>query len=134
LQGTTTGGLPYPESSDALNQGANAIKALALAIEQRGGGFGTWRSRQQLTFAGGRPPGVAIPAGLKSIGGILITGEWGGGLNDVPLSVAAETGLCTVTNLALLGYMPPPPGGAAGSATWYSGKAWINMLVWGPIV
>lgn len=33
LQGTTPKGLPYPESTDPLNQGANAIKALALAVD-----------------------------------------------------------------------------------------------------
>jgi hypothetical protein len=30
---TTPNGLPYPESTDQLSQGANAIKALALAVD-----------------------------------------------------------------------------------------------------
>lgn len=34
-QGTTTSGLPYPESTAALQQGANDIKALALALDPR---------------------------------------------------------------------------------------------------
>jgi hypothetical protein len=35
LGGTTPGGLPYPVSSDPANQGANAIKALALAVDSK---------------------------------------------------------------------------------------------------
>jgi hypothetical protein len=35
LQGVTTSGLPYPESTAALQQGANDIKALALALDPR---------------------------------------------------------------------------------------------------
>lgn len=31
--GTTTGGLPYPESTDPIAAGADAIKALALAVD-----------------------------------------------------------------------------------------------------
>jgi hypothetical protein len=34
----TPGGLPYPESSAPANQGANDIKALALAVDARGVG------------------------------------------------------------------------------------------------
>lgn len=33
---TTPGGLPYPDSTDDFNQGANDIKALALALSARG--------------------------------------------------------------------------------------------------
>lgn len=33
--GTTTGGLPYPEPSDPVAEGANAIKALAQAIDPK---------------------------------------------------------------------------------------------------
>lgn len=33
LSAVTPGGLPYPVSSDPANQGANAIKALALALD-----------------------------------------------------------------------------------------------------
>jgi hypothetical protein len=33
LTGVTPGGLPYPESSEAVAGGANAIKALALALD-----------------------------------------------------------------------------------------------------
>lgn len=33
LSAVTPGGLPYPVSSDPANQGANAIKALALAVD-----------------------------------------------------------------------------------------------------
>lgn len=35
---TTPGGLPFPDSLDDLNQGANDIKALALALDARGAG------------------------------------------------------------------------------------------------
>ena len=34
-QSSTTAGLPYPESTAALQQGANDIKALALALDGR---------------------------------------------------------------------------------------------------
>lgn len=47
LTGTTPKGLPYPESTDPLNQGANAIKALALAVDA------TW------TAGAGAPTGDA---------------------------------------------------------------------------
>lgn len=34
----TPDGLPFPGSDDDLNQGANAIKALAVALDERGAG------------------------------------------------------------------------------------------------
>lgn len=45
---TTPGGLPYPESTGPSNQGANDIKALALALDNRGGAlltqYGAWQT------------------------------------------------------------------------------------------
>jgi hypothetical protein len=47
--GVTTNGLPYPLSTDPLQQGANDIKALALALEARGHGLRVEHGVRQLT-------------------------------------------------------------------------------------
>jgi hypothetical protein len=40
--------LPYPESTDDINQGANDIKALALELGARGGAFRIQGAQQQV--------------------------------------------------------------------------------------
>lgn len=132
LMGTTPGGLPFPESSEPLTEAANAIKALAIAVENRGGGFVSTRGRVRLTFAGGRPTvPPPLPAGMfGAIGGVLLSCEWGDG-PAVPLSMAVETSLQGVTNLALLGYLPPVPGANPPESNWFGGPVWVSYLVWG---
>jgi hypothetical protein len=65
LQGVTTGGLPYPESTGPLQQGANDIKALALAVDARGGGKLTQSGTTTVTFTAGNGS-VTFPAPFKA--------------------------------------------------------------------
>lgn len=131
LQGSTAGGLPYPESTDPLNQGANAIKALAMALDTRGAGYKSMRGRSRMTFSGGRPPPINVTAlGLTAIGGVLLSGEWGDG-PPVPMTIAVETSVTTLTSIGLLGYCPPTPGSNPQNSSWYTGPCWVSWLVWG---
>jgi hypothetical protein len=69
---STPNGLPYPESTDDLNQGANDIKALALALDPRagyiveagGGQFAVSGGNCSINFkkAFPRPPWVVVSA------------------------------------------------------------------------
>lgn len=54
LASSTTNGLPYPESTDRLNQGAVAMKALATALEVRG--YGLRMELGALTGSSGERP------------------------------------------------------------------------------
>lgn len=60
LSAVTPGGLPYPVSGDPANQGANAIKALALALDT--------------AFAG---PWVTVPLNSGFTGALLVRIEGG---------------------------------------------------------
>lgn len=54
--GTTTTGLPYPEPTDPVAAGADAIKALALAIDPRLSG--PWTPFSPLLYMGGAGVGL----------------------------------------------------------------------------
>jgi hypothetical protein len=60
--GTTTGGLPYPEPTDPVSAGANAIKALAQALDPA-----WWRCERLAQFAvGGGGTDVTVGAGAAA--------------------------------------------------------------------
>ena len=59
-RGTTPSGLPYPESTDAVMAGADAIKALALAVETK--------------IIGGSPQSVY--EGIRNLGGANVPIAW----------------------------------------------------------
>ena len=124
-QGTTTGGLPYPESSGASNQGANDIKALALALEGRGLGFKSFRGYvNAAAFNAGRYT-LTLPAGLTAApAGVLLTPYWGGSTGNVPspIVLAVETASATT-----VGIIAPNPGGSG----WFTGTCGFAWLVWG---
>lgn len=48
--GTTPDGLPYPESSEPANEGALDIQALAVALNDRGGGRMVQTGQTEVTF------------------------------------------------------------------------------------
>lgn len=50
LSSLTPAGLPYPESTADFNQGANDIKALALALDSRGAGAMVQAGESAVTF------------------------------------------------------------------------------------
>jgi hypothetical protein len=129
--GTTTGGLPYPETSAPLNQGANDIKALALALEGRGLGYKSARGYlNAASFNGGRYS-IVLPAGFTTCIGCIVTGHWGGttGNNASPLVISVET--MTAAAVGLIALMPPQVGQAGTASAWFTGTSGLSWLAWG---
>lgn len=123
LRGVTAGGLPYPESSGPLNQGANDIKALALALEARG--LGLRHEARTLTlqnFSGGLlavnfvTPFAAAPAVI-----------WTPGYPFTVNNTAFTTGIASVSasQVTLACYVISPTPG------WYSGGLTFSYLAIG---
>lgn len=130
-QGTTAGGLPYPETSGPANQGANDIKALALALEGRGLGFKSGRGYiNAAAFNGGRYT-IILPAGFTTCIGCLVTGHWGGatGNNVAPLVISVET--MTATQVGLIALLPPQVGLAGSVSAWFTGTSGLSWMAWG---
>jgi hypothetical protein len=130
-QGTTAGGLPYPETSGPANQGANDIKALALALEGRGLGFKSGRGYiNAAAFNGGRYT-IILPAGFTTCIGCLVTGHWGGatGNNAAPLVISVET--MTATQVGLIALLPPQVGLAGSVSAWFTGTSGLSWMAWG---
>lgn len=128
---TTTGGLPYPESSGPLNQGANDIKALALALEGRGLGFKSARGYlNAASFNGGRYS-ITLPAGFTTCVGCIVTGHWGGstGNNAAPLVIGVET--MTPTGVGLIALIPPPVNSSGAASAWFTGTCGLSWMAWG---
>lgn len=94
LTGTTTGGLPYPESTGALNQGANDIKALALAVEARGGGRFVQSGELQANFTGATAT-LTFPTPFKA--GTVPTVLCGGGTGSAPNNTSLLVGVISAT-------------------------------------
>lgn len=131
LQGTTPGGLPYPESTAPLNQGANDIKALALALDSRGAAVKTVRGRVVgAQFNGGRPPVVNIAsAGLTTYLGGMAVAEWNvSGSSPNPMTCSIETSQTSATQVGVVGFVPAGPGVTGG---WYTGTLTYDYLIWG---
>lgn len=99
----TPTGLPFPESTEALNQGANAIKALALALDTRAGYVIEARTLHVALNAG---EGIAVvtfvrpfrvaPTLVFSVGALYTPGSFG---SYVPVPGAIEV---TTTGFRLL--------------------------------
>jgi hypothetical protein len=131
LTGATPGGLPYPESTDPLNQGANGIKALANALEGRGLGFKSARGYiNAASFNGGRYT-IVLPAGFTTCIGCIVTGHWGGatGNNASPLVISIET--MSATQVGLIALMPPQVGQAGTASQWFTGTSGLSWMAWG---
>jgi len=79
MSGTTTNGLPYPDPTDPLAEGANAIKALALAVDASTAKILSYQSGlTYLTFAGGNSTLTfprSFPAGTTPV--VLLTPSTG---------------------------------------------------------
>lgn len=84
--GTTPGGLPYPEPTDPVAEGADAIKALATGVDTRPMGRGA------LSAAGTLFPGAYYPVGVES----ALSPETRGGVTFTP-----ATGVFTVPRAGL---------------------------------
>lgn len=74
--GATTNGYPYPESTDPVAQGANAIKALAQKIESNLAAAAAGRTPISLSNASSGSATVTFPSGrFKSAPAVAATCE-----------------------------------------------------------
>lgn len=124
LQGATAGGLPYPESTDDFNQGANNIKALALALEGRGGGRLVQIGQTQLTFTAAVAT-LVFPTPFKTgtTPIVFVSGGTGSNANNqVPACVAVNPTNTQVNVSAVL------VSGAGNASTWLTNGAKMNMM------
>ena len=129
--GTTTGGLPYPESSAPLNQGANDIKALALALEGRGLGFKSALGYvNAAAFNGGRYT-LVLPAGFTAAPYVLLTPYWGGTTGNAPAPLNLNVETASATQVGLIALKPPPPGTPGSTSDWFTGTCGFAWLAWG---
>jgi hypothetical protein len=70
--GTTAGGLPYPDSTAPVRNGAAAIQALADALQLRGIGY-AWQAATAIVTADSQgAAGIQFPRGFASAAGIVI--------------------------------------------------------------
>jgi len=133
LQSASTDGLPFPESTDPLNQGANNIKALALALNDRG-----WGKRSEYR----RVPAVAFSGGIGSVTftspfSVIPMVIWSPGHPFGASNLALTAGLfgdygpagepISKTGFKLIAYKIAP---AAG---WYTGPLDVYYLAVGPV-
>lgn len=123
LQGTTPSGLPYPESSDPLNQGANAIKALALALDGKGVGkrFEA-RTLSLLNFSGG----LAVVNFVTAFAAPPVV-IWSPGYPFTVNNTSFTTGVASIeaARCTLAAYVVSPTPG------WYSGGLTLSYLAIG---
>lgn len=111
----TSTGLPYPESTDALNQGANAIKALALALTAQ-------LPIKRVVLLGGvlwaaSGGSASVPSGLTTVTGAVIS------------PISADAVLITLANPAFTGANVNLRVFLSGSA--FTGNFMAYMLAWG---
>lgn len=121
----TTGGLPYPESTGPLNQGANDIKALALALQSRGGGAFTQSGRTSVSVAAGNAT-LTFPVAFKTgtVPLVVTSGTYGNGSDSIsdaclvmPRNVAANT-------FTVVAYV-------ITTSQWYTGPLLVNWIAVG---
>lgn len=125
----TTNGLPYPESTDDKNQGANNIKALALALDAQGGGLPVARGYvNAAAFNGGRYT-LAFPGGkFTKTPILLLTPYWGGSTGNAPAPLNMNVETISTTQAGLIALKPPPPGQPGTTSDWFTGTcgfAWV---------
>jgi len=130
LGGTTTGGLPWPASTDSLSQGANDIKALALALDTRGWGNRVESRKVTAAFTGGVAT-INFLTAFKTMPMVIWSPGWPFGNNNLALSAglyasAAATPPITAAGFSLICYQIGP---AAG---WYSGNVDVYYTAIGP--
>lgn len=106
----TPGGLPYPEPSDLANQGAGAIKSLALALDSNYGYFSGYNTLGS---------GVSGPAVMASgAGAWAVNKSWG----PIPASVQGASLKITAAGLYAICWTGLMGGGVnASGGTWTLG-------------
>lgn len=125
LRGTTTGGLPYPESSASANQGANDIKALALALEARGGGQRVLRGKTKCTFDAAGRANIPI-TGFTTIAGAMVQHAWNADAPFVPMVAAVEQSQLTTTKIGVWACKS-----GTSTTVWWTDPAWLYWEAWG---
>jgi hypothetical protein len=119
--GTTTSGLPWPEGTELVRDGDNAIRALAEAVEARMWGAGTFPKYRFVAgiYATGSDGRVwitigGLPTPVGAVAQILGDQRW----IARPYVTAPGAILFEVTN-------------GAGSATINSAAMTFNIVAWG---
>jgi hypothetical protein len=125
LSAATPGGLPYPVSSDPANQGANAIKALALAVD--GAFAGPWTPvPPRAGFTG--PCVCRIDGG----GSVQIAGQLAGTFTGGPTLCDLPVGfrpVFPVTSPLMTYYVFSLAANASGNAGTLSVRVWGNGAI-----
>jgi hypothetical protein len=120
----TPGGLPYPETTADINQGANDVKALALALDSRGGGRLVQVGQKLLTF-NSAVAALQFPTAFKAgtVPIVMVAGGDGSNQNNqVPCCVAVgptNTG-CTVSAVMV--------SGTGAASAWATGGKQMNVI------
>lgn len=104
-QSVTTGGLPYPESTAALNQGANDIKALALALEARGGAKLVQVGSQAVTTNAGGNCTITFPTAFAAAPIVMSSVN----IPNIVGLTAPSPATTTKQDLAIVGVWPTNP-------------------------
>ena len=123
LMSLTPGGLPYPESTEDINQGANAIKSLALALESRGGGKLVQAGQTSVTFT--NADGIlTFPTPFKAGTVPRLLGGGGDGANagNAILLVAFNNATNTNTHLNAV-----KVSGVGAASAWVTGGTAMNI-------
>jgi len=127
--GTTPRGLPWPEPSDPVRDGATAIRALAEAIDNRGGGL--LIQAEQFVYTT-QPSGVANHSFPKPFAAtpVIILGQISLGAYTVRLCVGDYGGVYnpTAANFHLIAYHGDS-NAVAGDVTSYVGYVAIGVAL-----
>lgn len=114
--------LPYPESTDPLNQGANAIKALALGVDalyRAGTGSPTGDGTGRASF----PHGLGKTPRVVVVGQVMLTPD---GDNAIDVLARPVFSKADATNITVRFY--DIRGNGAVFASNPCGVAWIALL------
>jgi len=120
----TPGGLPYPESTLDINQGANDIKALALALDSRGAGRLVQVGQQLLTFTYATAS-LTFPTAFKAgtTPYVFVAGGDGANANNqVPCCVAVGPSNVSVTVSAVM------VSGTGAASAWATNGKQMNVV------
>jgi len=122
--GTTPGGLPWPAGSDQLFNGDDAIKALADALDARGGGLLVQAGQTNVTYVGGNCV-ITFPKPFKTgtVPGVVAQPQYNAG--QLVEMVAATIRSPTATQFQSTAYQ------VSGTPGWFAGLASVSWIAVG---